>query len=197
MRRPLILLGAACVLSFGAPSGAALIDFVPSDQTVALGAAVGVDLVISGLGDFMAPSLGAFDFDLAYDPAILSAQSVTFTPLLGDGGLGQTIQGVDLGIPGLVDLFIVSLLSQPELDSLQPESFVLATFVFDAIGPGTSALTLTQVLLGDALGSDLPAVAGTGRITVLTTQVPEPSLTGLLIVATLGLVLTRKRGCEL
>ncbi len=134
MRRTLVLVGVASVLLWGAPSSAAIIiDFVPSDQTVGLGADVGVDLVISGLGDFTAPSLGAFDFDLTYDEAILSPRSVTVTTRLGDGTLGQTIEGLDISSAGLIDLFVVSLLSQQELEALQPESFVLATFSFETI----------------------------------------------------------------
>jgi hypothetical protein len=195
MRRTLVLAGAACVLSWGLPAGAVVIDFVPSDQTVPLGAVVGVDLVISDLGDFTAPSLGAFDLDLTYDPSVLSAASVTLTPLLGDAALGETVEGLDLSHPGFIDLFIVSFLSEQELDSLQPESFVLATFSFDAISTGTSALGLTQLLLGDALGANLEAIAGTGSITVTGSgsQVPEPSARGLLLTAALGIVLARQR----
>ncbi len=190
MRRTLVLAGVACILFWGVPSGAVVIDFVPSAQTVPLGAAVGVDLVISGLGDFTAPSLGAFDLDATYDASVLSAASVTLTPFLGD-----SIQGVDVSTPGFIDLFVISLLSPVELDALQPESFVLATLSFDAIALGTSALALTQVVAGDAFGADLGATAGSGSITVTSsgTPVPEPSLTGLLLTAGLGLALTRQR----
>ncbi len=193
MSRALVLVGAASVLLWGAPSSAVVIDFVPSDQTVALGTDAFVDLVISGLGDFTAPSLGAFDLDVTYDAAILSPQSVNFTPRLGDGTLGQSIEGLDVSIPGLIDFFIVSLLSQQELEILQPESFVLATFSFQAIAPGTSPLVLTQVLLGDALGADLVASAGSGRITVTGSGsgVPEPAPAGLLFAAVLGLATLR------
>jgi hypothetical protein len=173
-----------------------ILDFVPSDQSVAMGSAVGVDLVISGLGNFTAPSLGTFDLDVTYDAAILSATSITLTPLLGDGALGETFEGVDISTPGVIDLFVTSLLSQMELDLLQPVSFVLATLSFDAIAPGTSALDLTQILLGDALsGGELEATAGAGSITVFRSgcQVPEPALAGLLFAAALGLALSRAK----
>jgi hypothetical protein len=194
MRRTLVLAAAACALSWSVPSGAVVIDFVPSDHTVPLGAAVGVDLVVSGLGDFTPPSLGTFDLDVAYDEAILSAVSVTLTPLLGNGALGETLEGVDLSTPGVIDLFVVSFLSELELDSLQPESFVLATLSFHAIALGTSALELTQVLLGDPSGAELEWTAGTGSITVTSSgsQVPEPSL-GLFLTVALGLALTRAK----
>jgi hypothetical protein len=194
MLRTLVSLLSSCVVLCAAPAGAVAIGFVPSDQTVDLGAAVGVDLVISDLGDFTAPSLGSFDLDVIYDPAILSAPSVTLTPLLGDGSLGETIEGVDVSIPGIIDVFLVSLLLQQQLEALQPASFVFLNLSFDAIAPGTSALELTQLLLGDALGAELVATAGSGSITVRGpgTGIPEPSLAGLLLAAALG-VFTRQR----
>jgi hypothetical protein len=190
MRRTLVLAGVACILFWSVPSGAVVIDFVPSDQTVPLGADVAVDLLISGLGDFTVPSLGAFDLDVTYDASVLSGASVTLTPFLGDA-----IQGVDVSTPGFIDLFVISLVSPLELDALQPASFVLATLSFDAIAQGTSALALTQVLLGDALGAELAATAGAGSVTVTdsgTSPVPEPSLAGLFLTAALGLALVRR-----
>lgn len=186
----LVLLVSTFVLLRGAPAEAIVIDFVPADQTVDLGAAVSVDLVISDLGDFTAPSLGAFDLDVSYDPSILSATSVTLTALLGDST--ETLEGVDLSMPGLIDLFLVSLLPQLELESLQPASFVLATLSFDTLATGTSALELTDVVLGDALGAELSAIAGSGSITVGDTGIPEPPLAALLVAA-LGLAVFRRR----
>jgi hypothetical protein len=190
MRRTFVLAGIACILLWDVPSDAVVIDFVPSSQTVPLGADAAVDLVISGLGDFTAPSLGAFDLDLTYDASVLSAASVTLTSFLGDA-----IQGADLSTPGFIDLFVISLLSPLELDALQPESFVLATLSFDAIALGTSLLALTQVVAGDAFGADLGATAGSGSITVTSSQtpVPEPSLIGFLLMGALGLALRRRR----
>jgi hypothetical protein len=190
MRRTFVLAGIACILLWSVPSDAVVIDFGPGSQTVPLGAAAAVDLVISGLGDFTAPSLGTFDLDVTYDASILLAASVTLAPFLGDA-----IQGVDISTPGLIDLFVISLLSPVELDALQPESFVLATLSFDTIALGTSALALTQVVAGDAVGADLGAAAGAGSITVTGSgaPVPEPSLTGLLLTGALGLALGRGR----
>jgi hypothetical protein len=195
MRRAPVLAGLAGFLLRSASADAVLIDFAPSAQTVTAGAAVGVDIVVSGLGDLSEPSLGTFDLDLSYDPSVLSVVSVTLTPLLGDVSLGEAVEVVDLATAGLVDLLLLSLLSPAELDSLQPESFVLATLSFDALAPGTSALALTQVLLGDAFGADLDATTGTGAITVSIdgTPVPEPTLAGFLLAAVLGLVAARRR----
>jgi hypothetical protein len=98
-------------------------------------------------------------------------------------------------MPGLIDLFLVSLLPQQELEALQPASFVLLTLTFDAIAQGVSALELPQVLLGDALGTELEVIAGSGSITVRGTGagVPEPSLAGLLFGAALGVFARRRR----
>jgi hypothetical protein len=197
MLRTVVFLVCAEVVLWAAPASAIVISFVPTDQTVDLGSAVGVDLVISDLGNFTAPSLGSFDLDVMYDAAILSAPSVTLTALLGDDSQGETIEGVDVSMPGLIDLFLVSLLPQQELEALQPASFVLLTLTFDAIAQGVSALELPQVLLGDALGTELEVIAGSGSITVRGTGagVPEPSLAGLLFGAALG-VFARRRSAR-
>ncbi len=64
-------------LLVGQASGALTVSFEPSSQTVGLGSSVDVAIRMSGLGNLMAPSLGTFDLDIAYDPAIVSFSSAT------------------------------------------------------------------------------------------------------------------------
>lgn len=49
------------LLSASTTSQAIILGFSPSSQDVSLGSGVGVDLTISGLGDFAPDSLGGFD----------------------------------------------------------------------------------------------------------------------------------------
>ncbi|MGH9460678.1 MAG: hypothetical protein ACRD1X_05645, partial [Vicinamibacteria bacterium] len=63
---------------------ATTIEFVTPVQSLSLGDAASVDIFVSGLGNGTALSLGAFDLDVAFDPAILVPVSVTFASFLGD-----------------------------------------------------------------------------------------------------------------
>jgi hypothetical protein len=75
-----------------------------------------------------------------------------------------------------------------DLDLLQAVNFPLATILFDAAALGTSALTFSVNVLGDASGGPLTATLGTGSLRV--SDVPEPGTvmlfsTGLLALGSL------------
>ena len=65
------------------------IGFEPVSQIVPVGESVSVDLVISGLGDYSEPSLGAFDLDITYNTAILDFTGYTLGSYLGDLSLWE------------------------------------------------------------------------------------------------------------
>ena len=56
------------VVFFSLSALAITIGFEPVSQIVPVGESVGVNLVISGLGDGESPSLGGFDLFIEYDP---------------------------------------------------------------------------------------------------------------------------------
>jgi hypothetical protein len=161
------------------------IMIVPASQQVGLGESVTVDLILSGLTDYDAPSLGVFDLDLAFDPTILSFDSVVFgDPLLGDqldlSGFGSIIMFND-ATPGVLNLFELSLDPASILDTMQAGSFTLLSLTFNPLGLGTSMLGLSLNALGDSLGNSLTANLGGASIAV----VPAPAAvvlggTGLL-----------------
>jgi hypothetical protein len=191
------VLGAVLLLAPAAPARAILIELAPSNQTVAPGAGVSVDLNISGLGLGAAPSLGVWELDIGFDAAVLNPLSVTFGGGLDVLGFGS-IQSVTSGV-GTLNLFELSLDFAADLDLLQADAFTLATLNFDTIGLGTSALTLANVLLGDALGNALTATQIDGAsVTVRQAAVPLPE-PGTLALFSAGLVLllcfNRRRPC--
>ena len=159
---------------------AATISIVPSSQTINVSETAAVDLVISGLGNFASPSLGAFDVDVTFDDSILSFNSETFGTLLG-----SSIQGVDTSTSGVVRLGEVSLESVPALDLLQPDSFLLATLMFDGIALGTSQLGFGTVVLSDAFGGSIPNPT---LVPANLTVVPVPAAVWLFGSGLLGLV---------
>ena len=182
--RPLALgtsIGLCCLLLAG-PALAVTIEFVPAAQSVSLGGAVAVDLLISELGGGVAPSLGTFDLDVSFDPTVLTATDVAFGPFLGDPLLVEALTGFSFAL-GVFDFFELSFLLPSELDALQPDSFVLATLFFDAVGPGTSSLVISDAILGDAFGDPLSANLSTGSVTVTQATIAAPGAIWLLAPA--------------
>ena len=189
MRKKLLLgmVVVIAVLFCAAGSQAITIGFSPVSQDVALGDQAFVDLAISGLGDGAAPSLGVFDLDVSFDPLVLNLSSVSFgdqLDILGLGSWKEAITGV-----GMVNLFELSFDSPDDLDSLQADSFVLASLTFDTLALGESPLTLSIKALGDSWGDPLIADVQSGSVSV----VPEPSTILLVGSGLVGLGCFRKK----
>ncbi len=171
--RKLALLGivgmALCLIPFSAT--AITIGFEPASQTVEVGDTLSVDVVVSDLGGEI---VSAYDLDITYDASILTATDVSFGLLLGDEAWWEVLNDSDLSTPGLVDLAQVSLLSDAELDALQPDDeFTLATIEFLAIDLGESSLDFVFDAFNDIKGFnaeplDVDPVSGGVRV------IPEP-----------------------
>lgn len=177
-------LSAVVALTAALPAASAImVSFNPAGQVVKEGSSTTVDLVISGLGDGLAPSLSTFDLDISFDSAILGFQGASFGDQLDLFGLGS-IQSVTPGA-GMVNLFELSFDLAEDLDDLQLPSFVLATLSFDVLDVGNSALNLSVNALGDSQGDPLPfeqPVAGS------VTAVPEPASLALVAIGMLGIM---------
>lgn len=184
-------------LVFQTPAIAITLEFTPTNQTTDLGKQISVDLAISGLGDKTAPSLSAFDVDIAFDSNILAFNNAVFGNQLdfGSSSITSAILSSDL------NLVEVSLELPGDINPLQAADFLLATVTFDAIGVGTSDLTFNRVeLLDDPLPSpnfpfpipnELDPDLQSGSITVeeRTAIVPESStVPALLVFGTIGIL---------
>ena len=166
-----------CILTVsccGASAGT--ISVLPSSPTVSVGGSPFVNVNVAGLTD-----LYAFQFDVIFNPAILSVVSIT------EGSLFSSV-GVFFS-PGTIDntagtiTFIGDSLSGPgpgvSLDG------ALAQILFNAIGPGSSSIDLSNVILLDSNFNDITASAVSGSMNV--TSTPEPS-SAMLLSAGLALL---------
>jgi hypothetical protein len=170
------------------------LSFEPSSQTVGLGDSLGVGIRISGLGDFTEPSLGAFDLDVMFNPAVLDFTGAAFgDPVLGDQ-LDLTGLGAFTGFTGSLgstNIWELSLDLPSDLETLQEDSFILATLSFGATGLGTSTLGMSVNALGDSLGNPLSATLGTGSVSVV--PLPGAVLLGALGLGAAGGLLRRRQ----
>lgn len=189
----------AVALVFGTVAAqASTLLLMPSSYTVDVGDPVDVDIVIVGLGFRSAPSLGAFDFDLAFDPTVLNPlgmPAVSFGTGL-DLGIAGSIQGAAPTAPGVINMFEVSLESLFNLESNQADFFTLATVSFTALAPGASLLTLNNVVLADGIGDRMDALVMDARINVrdlAPAPVPLPASLPLLAVAFAGVIALGRR----
>jgi hypothetical protein len=189
-----ILFGLFLVMNC-ATAQAITIGFVPLDSSVYLdpNGIFSVELVISGLGDSSAPSLGTFDVDVSFDPEIieLDLEHVTFGNQLGLGGFGSE-SSASITQVGTLNLFELSYSSPDVLDTQQADGFTLASIPFATLMAGTSGLVVSVNFLGDSLGDPLMVETTNGSVTVAA-PVPEPSTLLLLASGLAGLVGFRRK----
>ena len=175
------------------PANAALLSVSPVIQTVGIGSDVDVGVEISELGAFVAPSLGAYDVTISYDPGILELLSTTWgDPVLGDqldlSGFGS-IQIINSSV-GSVELFELSLDSIDDLNALQNPDFILGILSFQGTGVGASPVNIAINALSDAYGDDLESGWQDG--TILVTPTPEVG-SAVLVATALCLLMVRQR----
>jgi hypothetical protein len=196
MERPMknrpawIWIAALLVAGVAVEASAAMLTVSPQASSATVGAPIAVDVLVSGLVDGAAPSLGAYDVAVAFDGAVLALSGVDFGSGLDLAGLGS-IRNFDATVAGTVSVFEVSLDEIAALDLLQSGSFRLFTLLFDASAVGTSALSLSINALGDAAGSAL--TAGVTNSTVSVSAVPLPAAAWLLLSGIGGLGMLRRR----
>ena len=184
-RLSIFLLFTISAMGFGSQALAISISLQPRSQLINLGETTSVDVMVSGFGDMTSPSLGAFDFDLSYDPFIIMPVSVRLGPHLGFGFFGSDT----FGTPGMIHLDGVSLESSSDLNANQPGMFSLATYDFIGTGIGLSRIDFTFVSLSDEGGNSLADVSELGG----SIRVPDGGSTCFLLGIALLCVLSVRR----
>lgn len=175
-------------LVFATSASAATLSLIPSPSTLAPGSTVSVDVVIAGLGDSTAPSVGAFDLDVLYDPAVFSLVQVSFADGLGDP-LAEVLTGSSNGGTS-VNAFAVSLLTSAQLVASQPDTFTLMTLEFDASAPGAGSFDVSVNDVGDEDGAPLPITSITpAQVIVSPANIPAIPTVGTWMLLLMAAVL--------
>lgn len=156
------------------------------------GATVDVPIWVSGLSDGSAPSLGAYDLDIGFDIQFLDYASVRFSNQLDvyQSGLNPAAVEPVESVPGLLNLYELSLDSVNDLNAFQANSFTLATLTFNVLKPSNSTLTMAVNALSDAQGDPLRNVRVQTSAPITTVPIPPASW---LMLSGLGLWLRRSR----
>lgn len=176
----------------GAPSAFGLsIVFDPTSQNTNLGDQASVDVVLSQPGGMF---VGAYDITVGYDATLLDLAGVDFGT-----GLGGLLDSFQDSISSAASVAVAETSFLFDLSGAQSgiDDFVLFTLVFDTLSLGTSALTLSNVIVGDNFGAALSFQTNNGALTVLEpvvpTPVPAPDMLFLLLAGCAALLRTRPK----
>lgn len=153
----------------------------PPDVTVH-GDVFSVDVNVSGVSD-----LFAFQFNIVFDPANLSALSVTEGELFASVGV--------FFAPSIFPGAITDI--SDSLSGLGPgisADGTLASITFQVIGFGSTNVAITDVVLLDSNLNDISAITHGGTVTV-PIPVPDPAPYALVSTA-LGAIAIARRRCR-
>ena len=181
------VLGCSAILALAFESvpaaNAVMLSVVPQHNVIHLGSTGVVDVVASDLTDAaVGGAIGGYDFNITFDPAILSYSATTFGPGLDVTHAGDS-RDSGLNGPGKLETFEVSLDSPHDLAVLQPNTFVLFSLAFSSVAPGASSLGLSILSLTDESGNPLAADIQNSSLAVA--PVPLPAA-GWLLLSGLG-----------
>jgi hypothetical protein len=174
------MIWAVSVLVFCDAASAATIMIEPTLSTTFVGGAINVTVQVTDVTD-----LYAYQFDVSFDPTVLSTTDVSEGGLLPSGG-GTFF------FPGAIDNVLGTLtLTSGSLEGPVPGvsgSGILANIVFTGVGFGASPVTLSNVVLLDSAGRDIAATTiQNGSVTVI----PEPMSVMLVGCGVLGGLIAR------
>lgn len=157
-------LSLACL---AAPAAAATLSFEPASTSVTVGTPFAMNLVVADAVD-----LYAFQFDVVFDPAVLSVTAVNAGGFLAAAGGGADF------VPGSIDngwgsvSFTAGTLLGPGPGVAG--SGVLASLLLQPQAVGMGQVSLANVVLLDSSLGEIGTTVAAGTVNVLAVPEPEP-----------------------
>lgn len=176
------ILSATLLLAAAPAVAAPILSVSPANSTHSPGDLFSIQISITGAVDLI-----SYQFDLGFNPLLVHATTVTFGPFLETGGSTVHTFGAINNVTGLIDSISDVLIS----GSVNGDG-VLATIGFQADAPGTTGLTLSNVILLDANFVGLDPAIQNGAVVVSGAPVPEPAA-AIPLTAALFLLWYRRR----
>ncbi len=172
--------GAAASGAIAAPT----LTVVPTPNPVVVGSPLSVNVLVNGIAD-----LYAYQFSLAYNPALLQLNSVSEGAFLATGGTTFFDGGTVNNTTGTVSFVFDTLIGAvPGVTG----GGTLASLQFTTVAAGVSALTFSDLLFLDASLADITVTAQNGSVQ-LTAVVPEPASYVLFALGLAGLAAAAQR----
>jgi hypothetical protein len=138
------------------------IGISPASSSAGVGDTVTIEITASD-----SQSLFGFQFNLNYDPAILSFVSISEGSFLNNNGQDSTFcVNADTSTTGLIKNYACTRLKGPSGAVGVSGSGTLVTVTFSAVAPGTSSIALSNVKLSDEKAQSISSEITSGQIVI-------------------------------
>jgi hypothetical protein len=176
-------LGAALLGAMSLQAYAATLSTSASPNPATVGQTIELDVLLSDVVD-----LYTYQFSISFDPSVLQVTGVSLGNFLEAGGDTIGAPGTVDNVAGTVTYFYNTLYSPvPGVTG----AGTLGHLTFSAVGAGTSALALSDVILLNSGVEDIGYTVAAGPITV--SAVPEPATYLMFGAGLIGVAALRRR----